>query len=242
MKKIALMILSVLLWVLEVPAQGVSYSAMTVPGDPAMQITNLRDVPIEAYVVSVDMDGTGRLINRIYYDIYIDYSQGLGPTIPGNGSKRVDIPHDTGSNALPPSTAQAVLFTDGSSEGDAPWVNEMLRRRQILLDRLLEVRALMQTISTEGLSRADAINNLQLAWLGRMETIPTRQPGTIDVQLDQERHLHGSVFHLAVGTLKPISPEDMTTPLPPSLLQTVIQRFDAWIEDLQQARRVPATY
>jgi hypothetical protein len=124
--------------------------------EPYMQLSNDSPSPIAAYVMvqrpSIAIEG------RSYYDEFV--SPRDLPIAHGE-SKRIRLGHLTGSdlNTLR-ATVNAVVFENGSSAGDATWVNVILARRVRLHERLLSLRALLELEVGKGLSRDELVGQL----------------------------------------------------------------------------------
>ena len=155
---------------------------------PLYVISNWSTVPIEAFLVSYDDSHRGGHLNRIYYDTCL-YPHEL-PITPGDSYEH-QLPHAIGG-PVPHAGLRAAVFADGTTFGDEEWVHELLRRRQIMADRLQEVITLLRSMSDKNLSKAQAIAILQQARAARMRASTGELP--------EEHAFECVVFDGAIGS------------------------------------------
>jgi hypothetical protein len=171
--------------------QDVSMSLTRVEEHPMISVSNSHGSPIEAFLVTVDTAATNKPLSRIYYDVYLNYKHDA--PIPPSTSKQVPLPHIVGQE-LPVPTLRAVVFSDGTSAGDAVWVQELLHMRKILADRLEETIALLQKASDQNLTREETLDLLQKAWNARRDETPDATP--------DERVRNHQIFYMAMRNLE----------------------------------------
>jgi hypothetical protein len=127
-----------------------------------------------------------------------------------------------------------VIFTDGTSLGDNFCVQELLHRRKILLDRLEEVSALLQSMSDQKLSRDQALEVLREARTARRDATAGGTP--------EERMWNDHVFQMATMNLQG-NPRTTGTNGNVSNFSKMLDRLSnalsAWHDDLQSAKPGP---
>jgi hypothetical protein len=207
--------------------QDVSTSVVTVDGHSMITISNSHRVPIEAFLLTVDIDGANHVTN-IHYDIHSNYKHDVA-ILPG-ASHQVPLPHLVGKD-LPVPTLRAVVFSDGTSLGEGLWVQELLHRRKILLDRMEEVMTLLQSMSDQGLSREQAHAALQKAWQAHREAT---SGATIE-----ERVWNDQVFYMATRNLEGRPRSDGTVPEFSASLRHLQRSLGEWHDDLQSSKPGP---
>jgi hypothetical protein len=219
--------------------QKVSLSVVTTDKGPMINISNMDSLPVEAFLVTAD-DNEGRTrLTRIYYDVHFSYQQSqrmreIFPQIPPGTSKQVPLPHLVGKE-LPVSILRAVVFSNGMTLGDEPWVNELLQQRGILADRLREVTGILQYISDRKLPRDEAITLLRQARDGRKQAVLATGA------TPEEQARHDQVFLMALlnlgGEPRPTqkTPEVMTEDDSLKRIGALIRIYSAWLADIQHA-------
>jgi hypothetical protein len=219
--------------------QKVSVSVVTTDKGPMIKISNMDSLPVEAFLVTAD-DNEGRTrLTRIYYDVHSSYRQSQGlkeifPPIPPGTSKQVPLPHLVGKE-LPDSILRAVVFSNGMTLGDEPWVNELLQQRSILADRLREITGILQYISDKQLPRDEAITLLRQARDER------KQAALAAGATPEEQARHDQVFLMALmnlgGEPRPTETtrEVMTEVDSLKRIGALIRIYSAWLADIQNA-------
>lgn len=109
---------------------------------PSFTITNNAKVPITGFIVTVDLTLSRRVLTRYYFDVFVNYKHDY--PIPHGDSTEMPLPRLSGL-PVPEPVLRAVVFEDGSSWGPKEWVDEMLERRSILLERLDSLDSLFET-------------------------------------------------------------------------------------------------
>jgi hypothetical protein len=201
-----------------------SISVLTTDRQPVISVSNANSLPIEAFLITVDMEGTKRDLTRIYYDVHTNFRHDVA--IAPGASTQVALPHIV-ERPLPVPELRAVVFSDGSTSGEAIWVAELLRRRAIVAERLKEVTGLLDQISSQNLTRDDAIALLQ----GAREA---RQKGTSTAPVE-ERVLQDWVFVIAIDNIGRDLPVGGKVPEPRMVARVLGNRFAAWLLDLRIA-------
>ena len=132
------------------PARPISHQRSSLIMDrdavPKAQIWNDSDRQITGAVITVDLgihsDNIQKVEGLVYHDAYID-ARHRAP-IEGKGTMQIPIPYVKGAGAqnLAPNV-RAVLYSDGSAEGEQEWVDILMKRRGRLYRRLLSIRNLL---------------------------------------------------------------------------------------------------
>lgn len=210
-------------------AQGpiVSMSVSTDNDHQIISVFNSHNLPIEAFVVSVDDSGKGDHLNRIYFDTHAAYRNDK-PIVSGTSNQR-PLPHLVGA-PLPVTALRAVIFADGTTLGQESWVNELLHRRTILADGLRELMALLQKASDDKVTKDQAIASLQQARKAR-ELTATAAGVTI-----WEQAIQDLPFSIAISTLDPPLEVDANVREVSARIRAVNRFFAAWLADLQEAK------
>jgi|GEM_PF-5753250 len=204
--------------------ERVSLSATIVNDRPTIDISNRNNLPIEAFLVTVDVNGGATRLTRIYYDVHTYYRHDH-PIAPGD-SKQVPLPHTVGEK-LPASVLRAVVFSDGTTIGEQSWVQELLQRRSIVSDRLREVMGLLQNISDENLPKDKAIAVVQHAR-------EMRKQANVHATLE-EQALHDIVFYDAIQNLEIVSEGTGTSADFSAGVQRLNRTFGVWLANVQAA-------
>lgn len=202
----------------------VSMSVTSVEQHPMISVSNLHASPIEAFLVTVDTAATNKPLTRIYYDVYLNYKHDV-PILPA-ALKQVPLPHIVGQE-LPVPTMRAVIFSDGTSEGDSAWVQELVHMRRILSDRLDEVMALLQKASDQNLTREETLELLQKAWKARREATRDATP--------DERVRQDQIFYTTMRNLEDRRRPNGTSPEFSLLLKHFHHTLGLWLADLEGA-------
>jgi hypothetical protein len=219
--------------------QKVSLSVVTTDRGPMINISNMDSLPVEAFLVTVDHNEGRTRLTRIYYDVHSSYRQPqrlreIFPPIPPGASKQVPLPHLVGKE-LPVPILRAVVFSNGLTLGDKPWVSELLQQRTILIDRLQEVIEILQYISERKLPHDEAIAILRQA----RETRKVAVVATGATPEEQVRHDQAfAIALLNLGGEPRLTrkiPEVMTEDDSLKMIRTMIRYYSAWLADIQNA-------
>jgi hypothetical protein len=206
--------------------QTASLTVNTVDGHPRISISNRGTLAIEAFLVSVAQASTNTPFTRIYYDVHAGYRHDT--VIPPDTSKEVPLPFIEG-RSLPNPTLQAVVFSDGTTVGDPYWVNELLRRRVVLCERLREVMSLLQNVSDKNMSRDEAVKTVK-------DAHQARQAISKDVTRPEERIWNDQIFHIAARSLAGELRVNGQIPPAQTAAKSLINFYGAWLSDLQAAK------
>jgi hypothetical protein len=103
------------------------------------------------------VDYSAGLEGRTYYDIYTGPRD--HPIAPG-ASLTFQLGPNIGNIE---NQVRAIVFQDGSSDGDPTWINVIFARRVRLYDRLLALQGLLQQHSGTGISREQILALLRHA-------------------------------------------------------------------------------
>ncbi len=212
---------------LSAQGQDVSISVKT-DDHPAINVSNNHNLPVEAFLITVDTATTSKPLTRIYYDVFSNYKN--DHAIPPGASQQVPLPHIVGQD-LPIPTLRAVVFSDGTSLGDDNWIRELLHRRKILADRIEEVMTLLQDISNRQVVREDALDILQKAKKARLDANPSATP--------EERVWHGQIFYMAIRNLQGNPRFNGKVPDFPVTLKHLQKALANWLADLKSAKPGP---
>lgn len=170
------------------PADSPSYhQSITVgqDGNPSLQFTNDSELPIFAFVM-VEFPSLG-VEGRTYYDFYVNQRE--LPIAPGSSITR-GLSSFQGSEAKVRAEVRAVVFQDGTSDGDPVWVNAILAQRLRLYDRLRSVHELLEKQVNTGISREGILQMLQAAQADAEKQTPD----------DDLKPVDSTVFHGAIST------------------------------------------
>jgi hypothetical protein len=200
----------------------VSLNIKTSHEPPVIAITNAHIFPIEALLVTVDVSHNAARPWRIYYDSHINYKHDLPIAV--GGSQELPLPH-MADGPQPTATLRAVVFSDGSTLGDRSWVDELLGRRTVMIERLNEVLNLLDKISEQNLTKEQAITVLQQAREARIRASANESP--------EEQALQGLVFYGAISSLDPPSavagkPHDVRT-----MIKYISRVYRDWLANVQ---------
>lgn len=205
--------------------QDVSISVIKDTDHPMVSIFNGYSGSIEGFLITVDTAQGGKPLTRIYYDVHSNYKHDIA-VVPGT-SQQVPLPRVVGQD-LPLPTLRAVLFSDGTAWGDDSWVQELLHRRKVLLDRLEEVMGVLQNISAQNLEREDALDMIEKARKARRDATPGATP--------EERVWNDQVFYMAIKNLQGNPRGNGKIPDLPVTLKRLNRALTAWFSDLQTAQ------
>jgi hypothetical protein len=154
---------------------------MGADGKPSLQITNDSESSIVAFV---RVDFSTGLEGRQYYDAYINRRD--LPIAPG-----ASVILGLGSNlSKVQDQVRAIVCEDGSSAGDAVWVNAIFARRIRLYDRLLSLHELLTQQAGTGILREGLISLFQDAQAKADKQLPD----------DDLRVIDDTVFYGAIST------------------------------------------
>ena len=160
---------------------------------PKAQLWNDSDHQITAAVITVDLgihsDNIQKVEGVVYHDAYID-ARHRAP-IEGKGNMQITIPYVKGPRAqnLAPNV-RAVLYSDGSAEGEQEWVDMLMKRRGRLYQRLLSIRNLLAA-QVDVVSVSQIIQDLRSAQNELRQRLGPDELGDID----------DIAFESAIGTL-----------------------------------------
>jgi hypothetical protein len=195
------------------------------PDQPKIEISNSAAVPVDAFLVTVDASRPGGRPNRIYYDSHI-YDRRQPSILPG-GSRTLPLPHLVGG-PQPTAELRAAVFADGTTFGEEEWVKELLRRRQIMADRLQEVLALLEKISDQDLTKEQVVAALKQARGARIRMSATETP--------EEQGLEGLVFYGAIRSFDvPVVPEGQTYNVQRKV-RSIIRGYSDWLALVQSGK------
>jgi hypothetical protein len=227
MKRLGILLPSLVFVCATALAQGsiVRMSVATVNGRPVISVFNGHRLPIEAFLVTVDISGKGGHLTRIYYDVHVSYKHAL-PVV-GGTSRQVPLPHIVGATQPVP-TLRAVIFSDGTTWGEKSWVDELLRRRTILADRLQEVMALLQKVSDDKLTKDQGIAFLQHAREERKLAATGATP--------EEQVVQDLPFYSAIKSIDPPKEVDARDLDIATRIEHVNRFYAAWLADIQGAK------
>jgi hypothetical protein len=128
---------------------------------PVVSIVNNHTVPIEACFLTIKYpSGQRGGIGPIFYDTHAHRRD--KPILPGQSQQFTLGPLQDQQTPAP--TLQAVIFADGSTWGDPDRVQQILRARKILSDRLEKMMTLLQTLISQKASRDQALSAVQAEW------------------------------------------------------------------------------
>jgi hypothetical protein len=219
--------LVVVLLLAETATYGQSVS-MTVTGTaehPKIEVSNSAAIPIEALLVTVDPSRSGGHANRIYYDSRINFRHQF--PIQAGQSGELPLPHPVGG-PTPTAELRAAVFADGTTFGDEEWVKELLRRRQIMADRLQEVVTLLQRISDQHLSKEQAVADLQQALDARRQMSVNETP--------EEQGLEGVALYGAIRSFDvPVLPEGKTYNVQRKIT-AIIDNYNDWLAHVESGK------
>jgi hypothetical protein len=203
-----------------------SLSVTTTDDRPMLNIANQSKLPIEAFLVSVTNGKTNKPLTRIYYDTHAGYRHD-SIIAPGTSYQRV-LPHIVGEPAPIP-TLQAVVFADGTTQGELYWVNELLRWRTVLTERLEENIALLNNISDHRLTRDSSIEIIENARQARLQASPgTARP--------EERIWNDQVFRMTKRSLQGELRVNGSVPDVPIATRHLLKFYSEWLSDLKSAK------
>ena len=148
-------------------SDSVRLSVVTVDSQPTIRVHNLSSRVVAGFVVSVDMMGSPRVWSRIYYDPYVNWEHEAA-LAPGS-NVLLPLPQIEGGNGETVTTLQAVVFADGSHEGDTKEIEELLARRQVVFDRLNEVTAFLREVGEQKIEKNGTLVALEHARSGRAQ-------------------------------------------------------------------------
>src|SRR6266496_5746300 len=77
-------------------------------GRPVMRLTNSRDMPIDAFLITIDLFGPQQPLHHEPHDVHVDY--GRDQPIPAFGTRDLFLPHLIGGT-LPEPSLRAVIFS-----------------------------------------------------------------------------------------------------------------------------------
>jgi hypothetical protein len=203
-----------------------SLSVTTANNHPMLNIANQSKLPIEAFLVSVADGKANRPLTRIYYDTHAGYRH--DSVIPAGTSYQATLPHIIG-DPVPIATLQAVVYSDGTTQGDIYWVKELLRRRTVLIDRLQEIIALLRNISDQHLPRDLSIDILEKARQARLEASP-------GASRPEERVWNDQIFHITKRSLQGELRVNGSVPDVSVATQHLLKFYSEWLSDLQAAK------
>lgn len=218
--------------------QKVSLSVVTTDKGPMINISNMDSLPVEAFLVTVDVNEDRTRLTRIYYDVHSSYWQSQRaretvPILPGT-SKQVPLPHLVGKE-LPVSILRAVVFSNGITLGEKPWVSELLQQRIILADRLREVIEILRYISERKLPHDEAIATLRQAREARKQAV-VATGATPEEQIRHDQAFAMALLNLGgEPRLARKIPELVTEGDSLKMIGTLIRIYSAWLADIQNA-------
>jgi hypothetical protein len=154
-------------------------------GKPSSQLTNDSQLPIFAFIMvefpSLGMEG------RTYYDFYVNHRE--QPIAPGSSITR-GLSYFHGAEVKVRAEVRAVVFQDGTSDGDPVWVNAILAQRLRLYDRLRSVHELLEKQVDTRISREGILQMLRHAQLDAEKQSPD----------DDLKPVDSAVFYGAIST------------------------------------------
>jgi hypothetical protein len=206
-------------------SERVSLSLTADDARPMMRITNNYSSPITVFVVTVDLTTNARALTRFYFDAYANWKHDY--PIPTGDYVEMPVPHAVGRPAPTP-VFRAALFEDGTTWGDATWVDELLRRREILLDRLREVSETLREISAQGRGRDEA-----LAFLERKREARAQANAGASAE---ERLLHDRAFDIVIRNLGGDLRINGKIPDTFTAISRLQKRFDDWRSHVESAK------
>lgn len=201
---------------------------LTDAAHPLLTITNNNNQAITGFVMVVNPKGRNAKSREhvdTFYDIYINYHS--DDPIPHGASRRLPLAFIVGT---PPSElapeVKAVVYADGSSEGDPTWISRLLRRRQRLYTRLIEARA-----------RLGEVNSQDVESL--VSDFETREKQAHQAGFSDESAMDARVYSMLTRNLRGAlkgKGHELTSYERVVLMKTVVNR---WIRDLEDARPAP---
>jgi len=204
--------------------QPVLISVGNMQANPTISIYNGYTLPVEAFLVTVETPATNRPVSRIYYDIHLNYRHDT--TISPGASQQVPLPHALGQD-LPVPTLRAVVFADGSTQGDAAWVDELLHMRKILAGRIEQVIGLLQNASNQKLTLQETLDIVRKAREASRNETPS---ATAD-----ERIRHEQAFYMAIRNLEHYQQRGGNASDSSRSLDHLTHVMTVWLSDLQAA-------
>lgn len=136
-------------------------------GKSVVQITNDAVIPIFAYVLA-EYPSLGPE-RRSYFDFYTGE---IGVPIRPGASITQELPDFNGPEGEVRAEVLAVVFQDGSSDGDPIWANAVLARRLRFYDRALSLYKLLSPLVGTAAPRGAIVDKLRAAETGALSQLP----------------------------------------------------------------------
>lgn len=182
-----------------------------------------------AFLVTIDSSGGRRRPTKFYHDVYTHYRH--DQPVPSGSFRDVPIPHAIdGSDASKPRAVElrAALYADGTTSGYPDGVNDLLQMRRIVLDRLLEVEAVLQALRSRNLPSARVLEYLQ--WERDF-----RNRASAGAPIEQRR-MHDKAFRLAMLNLGGGLRVNGRVPETTVAIRHMRKFFETWRGELEAAK------
>lgn len=201
-------------------SQDVSATVDVSESAPRIIISNHASKELNAAAITVDL---GSAEARIYYDVSVNFDVDK-PIAPGE-SRSVPLPRIAGASAVPVPKLRAYIYRDGSTGGEAAWINKLLVNRYSLLDELIHTRALLQDGLTKDKVKDELLTELKEERQARAQENPN---AAVEEKLQRDRVL--------LVAAKNINGRLLVNGVPPTLpvaTSYLISFFDEWTKDLR---------
>ena len=207
--------------------QDVSIAVVKKDSIPTIELTNSHHLPIEAVAITSEHVGS-QYLDTIVYDARLNYKSDI--LIQPGSSQQMRLPLIDAQD-LPIPTLRAVIFSDGTTQGEEFWIQHLLTKRKVLVEALEKVMALFQDMIAQKLSRQQSLSALKAAWDERIRGY--------NGLAAEEREACERVFYSASSTLEfessryLTSAEDSDKPL-----SRVILGLNLWRANIKAAALV----
>jgi hypothetical protein len=194
-------------------------------GKHVLRVTNHRNVSVEALFITGYLLGPKQPLQRIFYDSHFINRRDV--PIAAGGTQDIPFGYMAGTDA----TLRAVVFSDGTTEGDEESVGRILNRRRVTLDALRDVQSVLQSAMDRKLSAGDARTQILDAREVELKAIA-------DPSLWEERGQSKEFYDWAALCVESNSKPrpDGRAVDPQAVLRWVMKKLQDWRADLEAAK------
>jgi len=115
----------------DMPTTNVSYSGQQI----LVHVSNASQQPVTAVAMTINHTDTNGGALTTFYFVDLEYAGASAAVMPGAGADYRFKSSRPGAPA-PTVTVNAVVYRDGTSQGDKVWASRIIQRRKFLLDSL----------------------------------------------------------------------------------------------------------
>lgn len=207
----------------------VNLSVAETKDGPVFVVTNHNTPAITSFLVTApSLTKSGKPLTRFYFDTYVNYRRDY--PIVTRDSEQMPLPHVAGRPAPQP-ILRAVIFEDGSSWGEASWVDELLQRRALALRALNNIDRILEAAATQNLSRENLLDALQQERAREAAVNPGLRP--------EDGVLLDSVFQTAIANLSGGMQGNGKIPKVSEAIFYLKHMLNSWRGQLQSAKPSP---